>query len=372
MRPALGLRLFLAFSLSPLLVFPANAQINNSSPDVSVEEQLDTLRHFRLDISEGRTQTSYLEAHHTLLGLYWRQVAKDRVEDLPAVTLLRGNARFSDCGKGRRPNAYCPESNEISLSTRGMQRTQRFSQTREQLLALTVLAHEWGHHVNHHSNRGTYSRREEDAADWRAGRYLAWLMQNDALSVKGFTDAANLFFSIGDFHLNSPHNNPKARYQAFIAGVADDWEPGMIHGGWSMDTPETFSRVTNRRGSRSSAMGDNTPRGPRRVTAEVYRFEIERGRQIAGNLFSAVLGVVSCGTGSSSSCANALQQQGKAKPEGWYRLRTMRIDCQRGTFDIDGDGIRRQPLKGDRKKQAAVIAARSCQPMRGQAETDAS
>ena len=142
MRPALGLRLFLAFSLSPLLVFPVNAQINNSSPDVSVEEQLDTLRHFRLDISEGRTQTSYLDAHHTLLGLYWRQVAKDRVEDLPAVTLLRGNARFSGCGKGRRPNAYCPESNEISLSTRGMQRTQRFSQTREQLLALTVLAHE--------------------------------------------------------------------------------------------------------------------------------------------------------------------------------------------------------------------------------------
>ena len=70
MRPALGLRLFLAFSLSPLLVFPVNAQINNSSPDVSVEEQLDTLRHFRLDISEGRTQTSYLDAHHTLLGIY--------------------------------------------------------------------------------------------------------------------------------------------------------------------------------------------------------------------------------------------------------------------------------------------------------------
>ena len=123
------LHLFLVFSLSQLLVLPANAQ-TNTSPDVSVEEQLETLRHFRLDISEGRTQTSYLEAHHTMLGLYWRQVAKDRVEDLPAVTLLHGNARFSGCGKGRRPNAYCPESNEISLSTRRMQRTQRFSQTR--------------------------------------------------------------------------------------------------------------------------------------------------------------------------------------------------------------------------------------------------
>ena len=41
-------------------------------------------------------------------------------------------------------------------------------------------------------------------------------------------------------------------------------------------------------------------------------------------------------------------------------------------YALQYDGIRRQPLRGDRKKQAAVIAARSCQPMRGQAETDAS
>ena len=88
-------------------------------------------------------------------------------------------------------------------------------------------------------------------------------MQNDALSVKGFTDAANLFFSIGDFHLHSPHNNPKALYQAFIAGVTEDWTPGLIHGGWSMDTPETFSRVTNRRGSRSTGHGgQHNPRPP--------------------------------------------------------------------------------------------------------------
>ena len=44
----------------------------------------------------------------------------------------------------QRAEAECllPESNEISISTRGMQRTQRFSQIREQLLTLTVLAHE--------------------------------------------------------------------------------------------------------------------------------------------------------------------------------------------------------------------------------------
>ena len=96
------------------------------------------------------------------------------------------------------------------------------------------------------------------------------------------------------------------------------------------------------------------------LTAEVYRFEIERGKQIAGNLFSAVLGVINCRSGSSGACANALLNQGQAMPEGWYRLRTMRIDCERGDFDIDNDGIRRQPWEGDRKGQAAVIAARAC------------
>ena len=64
--------------------------------------------------------------------------------------------------------------------------------------------------MNHHSNRGTYSRREEDAADWRAGRYLVWLMQNDALSVKGFTEAANLFFQHWRFPPQLPPQQPQS------------------------------------------------------------------------------------------------------------------------------------------------------------------
>ena len=51
----------------------------------------------------------------------------------------------------------------------------------------------------------------------------------------------------------------------------------------------------------------------------------------------------------------------KPNPMG-YRLRTMRINCEQGTFDIDNDGIRRQPLEGDRKGQAALIAERACTP----------
>ena len=369
MRIAMVRRPLTALGLGILLVLPAIAKTPsterkpraglNQAPLPSVESLLDKVRDFRPDIASGKTYGTYVGAHHKLLGLYWRQVARDRVEDLPLVTLMGRNGRFSGCGRSRSVNAYCPESNEIILSTRGMPRSQRFSNVSRHLLALTVLAHEWGHHVNHHSNRGSYSKREEDAADWRAGRYLAWLLDNEALGVKDFTDAANLFFSIGDFHMESPHNNPKARYEAFIAGVGSELKPGLRRGGWTMDTPETFSRVTNRKGNRRGE--DENPAGPKTVRAEVYRFEIERGGQIAGNVFGALLGVVNCGIGSASSCAKSLNQQGKAKPDGWYRLRTMRINCTRKDFDIDGDGIRRQPFQGDRKGQAAVIAARACQ-----------
>ena len=382
MQIARALKLFTGLSLATLLPFSALAAPLQTAPatlvaaersasqrgrakpeapqkqrttNADLKEMLNRVRN--TDSSDPITYTEFIGAHHQLLGLYWRDIASDRVATLPLVTLMGRGGRFSGCGRARRVNAYCPESSEIILSTRGMQWTQRFSKAKRNLVGLTVLAHEWGHHVNHHSTRGRYSRREEDAADWRAGRYLAWLMANDALTVKDFTDAANLFFSIGDFHMGSPHNNPKARYEAFIAGVGDEQPTGLQRDGWTMDTSETFSTVTNRRGRR----GDGKP-GPKKVTAEVYRFEIERGGQIAGNIFSAFLGLVNCGTGSGSSCANALGQQGQAKPDGWYRLRTMRINCEQGTFDIDNDGIRRQPLKGDRKGQAALIAERACTP----------
>ena len=303
--------------------------------------------------SEGPAQ---LPLHHRLLQHYWRDVASDGDQELPEVELLEPGARFSACGKAVASNAYCPESAQIGIDARGLlSRLRLQSSPSTELTALTVLAHEWGHHVNNYAGRGGYSKREEDAADWRAGRYLAWLMQNDAIGVKEFTDAANLFFSIGDFHFDSPHNNPKARYEAFIAGVAEEVDEGLTVGDWVMDTPETFSRVIKSKGNRKDGVA-----GPKKVIAKVYRFEIERAGQVAGNVFNAVMGVVECGTGSSGSCANALQKQGKAKPDGWYRLRTMEINCEKGNFDIEDDGIRRQALKGDRKKQAVVIAQRAC------------
>ena len=352
---ALGLSLGALEALPPATAKADTIAASQSPQPTRMDALLNRVRTIHGDGMPLRSYNRYVGAHHKLLGMYWRKVASDRITRLPMVTLMGRRGRFSGCGRVRAINAYCPESNEIILSTKGMKRTQRFSDANHNLLALTVLAHEWGHHVNNYAGRGGYSKREEDAADWRAGRYLAWLMQNDAIGVKEFTDAANLFFSIGDFHFDSPHNNPKARYEAFIAGVAEEVNEGLTVGDWVMDTPETFSRVIKSKGNRKDGVA-----GPKKVIAKVYRFEIERAGQVAGNVFNAVMGVVECGTGSSGSCANALRQQGKAKPDGWYRLRTVEINCEKGNFDIEDDGIRRQPLKGDRKKQAVVIAQRAC------------
>lgn len=58
MQPAAGLRLLLAFSLSPLLVLPATAQPRDDSANAlirdSIAAQLEALRNVRLDITAGR------------------------------------------------------------------------------------------------------------------------------------------------------------------------------------------------------------------------------------------------------------------------------------------------------------------------------
>ena len=312
---------------------------------------LNELRDYKLDVVAGRTHNRFMRGHHELLGLYWQYVAEDRVPDLKSPQLIRGQARFRGCGRVRASNAYCPESNQIGIDIRSIRETRRISpKAKARLLGMTILAHEWGHHINHNSSRGDYTNREEDAADWRAGRYLGWLISRGALSVKDYTDAANLFFRIGDFHHQSPHAMPSTRFQAFIAGVRSEVPPELAVRRWTMDTSETFSRPV---GHADVTHGSD-------LRLKVYRFEIERGGQIAGNLFNAAMGVLNCAYGSSSACAGSIQNQGKAMPDGWYRLRNMSINCEDGSFDIESDGIKRQAISKDRKGQAQRIANRFC------------
>ena len=304
------------------------------------------------ELEQSPRGSAQLAIHNRLLGHYWRDVARDGDPDLPTVELLGPGERFPACGKAPARNAYCPDSAQIGIDARGLlSRLRLQSSPSTELTALTVLAHEWGHHVNKAIDQGPFQGREEDAADWRAGRYLGWLMDNKVLSVEEFTEAANILFRIGDYHQLSPHGYPLTRYRAFTDGVNGEITPGSQFGPWMMDTSETFSAVV-----------DFNPAEPWvDAVIKVYRFEVERGGQIAGNLFSAALGVLNCGFGGSSrACAGALARQGQAKPDGWFRLRKLQLNCYNGVFDILGDGIPRQRIAADRKGQAQRIAQRIC------------
>ena len=304
------------------------------------------------ELEQSPRGSAQLAIHHRLLWHYWRDVASDGDPNLPTVELLGPGERFTACGKAPASNAYCPDSAQIGLDARGLlSRLRLQSSPSTELTALTVLAHEWGHHVNKAIDQGPFQGREEDAADWRAGRYLGWLMDNKVLSVEEFTEAANILFRIGDYHQLSPHGYPLTRYRAFTDGVNGEITPGSQFGPWMMDTSETFSAVV-----------DFNPAEPWvDAVIKVYRFEVERGGQIAGNLLSAALGVLNCGFGGSSrACAGALARQGQAKPDGWFRLRKLQLNCYNGVFDILGDGIPRQRIAADRKGQAQRIAQRIC------------
>ena len=304
------------------------------------------------ELEQSPRGSAQLAIHHRLLGHYWRDVASDGDPNLPTVELLGPGERFTACGKAPASNAYCPDSAQIGIDARGLlSRLRLQSSPSTELTALTVLAHEWGHHVNKAIDQGPFQGREEDAADWRAGRYLGWLMDNKVLSVEEFTEAANILFRIGDYHQLSPHGCPLTRYRAFTDGVNGEITPGSQFGPWMMDTSETFSAVV-----------DFNPAEPWvDAVIKVYRFEVERGGQIAGNLFSAALGVLNCGFGGSSrACAGALARQGQAKPDGWFRLPKLQLNCYNGVFDVLGDGIPRQRIAADRKGQAQRIAQRIC------------
>ena len=125
---------------------------------------------------------------------------------------------------------------------------------------------------------------------------------------------------------------------------------GNFVSGWLQDTNETFSK----RVGKSYGIRDSN------LYFDFYRFEIERGRQIAGNVFTGVIGAINCSQGSKEDCANSLLRQGQAKPEGWFRKRKLIIHCTSNTFDIKGDGFKTQSISSDRKGQAQYLSKNYC------------
>ncbi|WP_320674094.1 Zn peptidase [Prochlorococcus sp. MIT 1341] len=297
----------------------------------------------------------FLSLHFKMMYSYWIERSKARGATFPIPILRLDDGYLMGCGKkliSKLPNIYCPSSSEITVDVRPL--IQGFTDRKNlnlSYLSLAILSHEFGHHVNYHIGREKYLDNEENEADWRAGKYLAYAISKKLMPLEGFTKGANLFFSVGDFHLLSKHDNPKNRFNSFMNGFNDEsMGVGSFAGEWLQDTNETFSK----RVGRSYKIKD------RKLYFDVYRFEIERGRQIAGNIFAGVIGAINCSQGASEDCVNSLFLQGQAKPEGWFRKRKLTLNCTSKMFDIKGDGFKAQSIYSDRKGQAQNLAKRYC------------
>ncbi len=305
--------------------------------------------------SSAIADENFLRLHFKLMYAYWVKHAQKRGSNLPIPILRLDDGYLLGCGKrpvSKSPNIYCPESNEITLDARPL--IKGFSDRSNlnlNYLSVAILSHEFGHHVNQHIGREKYLGNEEDEADWKAGKYLAYVISNKLMPLEGLTTGANLFFSVGDFHLQSKHGNPKGRFKAFMKGFNDEsMGIGSFAGEWLQDTNETFSRRVHK------SYRLNTEK----LYFDVYRFEIDRSRQITGNIFAGVIGVLSCSQGNKEDCAQSLLIQGKAKPEGWFKKQKMVIHCKSNTFDIEGDEFESQSINSDRKGQAQYLSQRNC------------
>jgi uncharacterized protein len=322
-----------------------------------VEEAV-ALERLRRESSNPQQRRRYLNAANDLLHHFWNTRQKP--------TLLFAGDRASDCGQPQiqHPMAfYCPPSKEIAMAMnlrRSVHAARGKSDQELLLLDFTVLAHEWGHHVNREQGLGPFrgglgltAKQEELAADWRTGITLGWLLRQGVIGVDDFTQTANLMFELGDYELLAAqhHGYPKERFQALTLGLASQIPIGQRLGEWTADTRETFSRPL-------PADAESSQLGLRRY--EVRRFEINRSNQIATNLLGGLLGAASCLWGSGDQCAAMALQQGKGRADGRYTNRTLSLHCASGRFDVSDDAYDSQPIQRDGKGQAAVLAARDC------------
>lgn len=312
----------------------------------------------RREASSPEQRRRYLSAAHAWLARFWgtRQTP----------SLLFDGDRASGCGQPliQHPMAfYCPPSREIAMAMnlrRNVRAARGKSDQELLLLDFTVLAHEWGHHVNREQGLGPYrgglgltAKQEELAADWRTGISLGWLLRQGVIGVDDFTQTANLMFELGDYERIAPqhHGYPKERFQALTAGLASQVPVGQRLGEWTADTGETFSR----------RLPDDPARSETGVLRyDVRRFEIDRSNQIATNMLGGLLGAASCLWGSGDQCAAMALQQGKGRADGRYTRRMLSLHCASGRFDVSDDAYDSQPIQRDGKAQATVLAARDC------------
>jgi len=157
------------------------------------------------------------------LDAFWGQAIPDYASPR-AVTGYRQRMRTA-CGRAMLNNAfYCGRDASIYYDARFLERLLRGGD----FAPVAVLAHEWGHFVQHQLGlRSAYSLQVELQADCLAGAYAQHLAQGQSqllrLEAGDLEEGASLIYKLGDpkgtpWNDAEAHGTPAQRYAAFMEG----------------------------------------------------------------------------------------------------------------------------------------------------------
>jgi uncharacterized protein len=129
----------------------------------------------------------------------------------------------TDCGEldpAVSPGAYCPANDTIYYSTMSV-----VDSPDADVLQATVLAHEWGHHIQWLTDTGVSTTLEaEQQADCFAGAYMRHAEEEGLVSPEAVTQSLSLTQSAGDVWFYLPpgapeHGDKSQRAIAFMTGM---------------------------------------------------------------------------------------------------------------------------------------------------------
>lgn len=119
---------------------------------------------------------------------------------------------------------YCAQDQSISWDDAFLRR--QFSQNGE-IWPMMIIAHEWGHHIQHLTDRPTFALQAELQADCYSGMFARHAEQRGLLSGGDLETAASVFFGGGNKEFRerrwfnpAEHGSPLNRKVAFFVGYS--------------------------------------------------------------------------------------------------------------------------------------------------------
>jgi predicted metalloprotease len=203
------------------------------------------------------TQVQFAEAQ---LSRYWtQQMANYRA---PSEVLPYTPGPSAPCHMNVPDNAYfCVGTRGIYYDARFLR---RFMEEVGPFVPVFILAHEWGHHIQHllgfdDGEAGLWQIHQELQADCLAGAFTGYLLREELVTKAAADDAVRSLFRIGDLRAwfdPQAHGRPGQRIDAFNEGfegrtcTADEFFEAI---GVSVSTSEQSRAPTE------GSLGDRVP-----------------------------------------------------------------------------------------------------------------